>query len=177
MMRPFAAVLCVLAAVVFLTVTGVHRSYAEEKKSGTDQETEQSDEPTTLEEKLSKRVDIVLADVEVTSVLESINELTQANMVLDARALAEIEARGARRIDVRLEDVPLSSALKVILRTVGLDFAVYEHFVYVSTPERVRHESLESLQTRVFTLKTAAAKSLPKIVLQNPATGPSPPRR
>jgi len=166
MMGPLLRVSCTLAAAVSLTIACRYPSYAEEKPCP-DEVAEQPDKPTTITEKLSERVDIVLADVEV---------LTQVNIVLDARAVAEVENRRARRIDVRLEDVPLREVLKVILRTVGLDFVVYDHFVYVSTPSRVTHESLESLETRVFTLKTAAGESLPKIVVQNPAVGPSPVR-
>jgi len=174
-MGPLLRVSCTLAAAVSLTIACRYPSYAEEKPCP-DEVAEQPDKPTTITEKLSERVDIVLADVEVRSALRSISELTQVNIVLDARAVAEVENRRARRIDVRLEDVPLREVLKVILRTVGLDFVVYDHFVYVSTPSRVTHESLESLETRVFTLKTAAGESLPKIVVQNPAVGPSPVR-
>ncbi len=80
--------------------------------------------------------------------------------------MVAIEADGRVR-RIRLNDVPLRQALKAILRTQNLDYAVEEGFIRVSTPERLRHESFEDLETRVYEL-AASGETLPKIVVSNP---------
>jgi len=179
MMRRLTVAVCVLFAFGMAICALAADDTAREEEIPADNQTKKKQrdkEPDTLREKLSARVNIVLADMEVATAVTTLNELTHANIVLDARALAEIETRGQPRINVRLEDVPLETALNVILRTVGLDCAVYEHFVYVSTPERIRHESRGPLKTAVFPLKRAAARSLPKTIVRNPPAGPFPVR-
>ncbi|MFP4193265.1 MAG: hypothetical protein ACLFU6_14490 [Candidatus Hydrogenedentota bacterium] len=80
--------------------------------------------------------------------------------------MAAIEANGRVR-RIRLNDVPLRQALKAILRTQNLDYAVEEGFIRVSSPERLRHESFEDLETRVYEL-ASSGETLPKIVVSNP---------
>jgi hypothetical protein len=92
-------------------------------------------------------------------------------------------ARGAQRVPparseeyvtdgvvdrVKLDNVPLSTALKAILRPLNLDYKVEDDFIWISTPEKIRLESFEPTETRVLQLKGAAAETLPKIVLANP---------
>jgi len=69
------------------------------------------------------------------------------------------------RVDLR--DIPLGTALKAMLRPMGLDFEVREGMVYISDPETIRTESWESLETRVYDIKNFDA-TLPKIVVMNP---------
>lgn len=126
---------------------------------------------TTISEQLNSPVDLLLADMDVETAVRHIGEITHTNIVIDYRALREMKQHGVRqKIDLRLKNVPLKQAMAVMLRTVGLSFAVYDHFVYISTPSRVRHESLDRMKTRMFPLKTSAARSLPKVLVLDPST-------
>ncbi|MFO7776455.1 MAG: hypothetical protein R6W89_11730 [Candidatus Hydrogenedentota bacterium] len=90
--------------------------------------------------------------------------MAQSNTTGGLMVAIETDGRVRR---IRLNDVPLRQALKAILRTQNLDYAVEEGFVWVSTPERLRHESFEDLETRVYEL-AASGETLPKIVVSNP---------
>jgi len=70
---------------------------------------------------------------------------------------------------VRLHNVPLRDALRVTLRGQNLDYQVRDNYIYVSTPQRLRQEPLEGIQSRAYSLAGATASdTLPKIVLRNP---------
>jgi hypothetical protein len=69
------------------------------------------------------------------------------------------------RVDLR--DVPLGTALKAMLRPMGLDYEVREGMIYISDPETIRVESWEPLETRVYDIKNFDA-TLPKIIVMNP---------
>ena len=70
---------------------------------------------------------------------------------------------------VRLQNVPLRDALRVTLRGQNLDYQVRDNYIYVSTPQRLRQEPLDALQSRAYSVAGATASdTLPKIVLRNP---------
>jgi len=70
--------------------------------------------------------------------------------------------------NIKLDDVPAGVALEAILRPLGLDYRVEDDYVFVSSPERLRHEPQEPLETRVYEYTDQNA-TLPKVVVQNPA--------
>lgn len=70
---------------------------------------------------------------------------------------------------LRLRDVPLRSALDATLRPMGLDYVDAGGYIFISTPERLAHESFERVETRTYNV--ALDNTLPKIVLRNPAVG------
>lgn len=72
--------------------------------------------------------------------------------------------------DFRMDNVPAGVALQVMLRGQGLDYAVQENFLYISTPERLRQESFESIETRAYPFYDDAG-TLPKIVLRQNFAG------
>jgi len=65
---------------------------------------------------------------------------------------------------VKLVNVPLRQALKALLRSQNLDFAVEDHFIWISTPDRIRHEPFKDLTTKYYTLNNAGAETLFKLV-------------
>lgn len=69
---------------------------------------------------------------------------------------------------IRLNDVPLGEALRVMLRPLGLDYADMGSYLFISTPERLRREPLERMETRFYEIRAGQGGSLPKIVVQNP---------
>ena len=51
---------------------------------------------------------------------------------------------------VRLTNVPLRDALKALLNQKGLDFKVESHFIWVSIPKVLQHETFEDLVTKYY---------------------------
>lgn len=79
---------------------------------------------------------------------------------------------GDREHSINLRDVPLRDALRAILRTENLDYAVQNGYIYISTPEQIRSGSLAELETRYYGMLNAAmSETLPKIVVAMPAGG------
>lgn len=71
---------------------------------------------------------------------------------------------------VRLRGVPLGDALDAIFRPLGLDYEVAPYGLYVSTPDRLRHEARERLETRIYHV-APSGETMPKVVVgQLPAT-------
>lgn len=69
---------------------------------------------------------------------------------------------------INLQDVPLKDGLRAMLRPLNLDYKVEEGHIWISTPERIRTESTERLETRVYEPKSTAYETLPEIILANP---------
>jgi hypothetical protein len=123
--------------------------------------------PAPLTKKLAKRVTISTEGELLRAFVGRISEENDINVVLDDKmfqAAAEPRVR-----EMSLRNIPLGTALKVVLRTVGLDYKTYKHFIFVSTPTRLRHDPPERLETRFYELKAPMGDSLPKVVLINPA--------
>jgi len=74
---------------------------------------------------------------------------------------------GQDGVSIKLENVPMRTALKATLRQKNLDYKVHDNYIYVSTPQRLRQEPLERVQPRLFALNYAS-DTLPKIVVRNP---------
>ncbi len=121
----------------------------------------------SLEEKLSKRVAVSTDGDLLDGFIGKLSGETDVNMVLDYGVLNNRPPVRLPRITLR--NVPLKTALKVTLRTVGLDYKPYKQFVFISTPTRLRRYPLEKLETRFYELKGSASGTLPKVVLINPA--------
>lgn len=83
------------------------------------------------------------------------------------RVVVDPSGRGTGMVrHVRLKNIPLGEALKVILRPLGLDYVNTGSYLFISTPERLRREPLERLETRTYETKAGLGGSLPKIVVQ-----------
>jgi hypothetical protein len=136
----------------------------ERKVSATEKK---SAERASLAQKLSERVTVSTDGELLDDFIAKLSRETDVNMVLDYGALNNRPEVRLRRITLR--NVPLKTALKVTLRTVGLDYKPYKQFVFISTPTRLRRYPLERLETRFYELKGSASGTLPKVVLINPA--------
>lgn len=73
-------------------------------------------------------------------------------------------------VSIHMKDVPLGDALKVMLRSHNLDYAVEDGYIWISTPENIRREASGPLETEAFALQNVN-DTLPKIVLNNPSSG------
>jgi hypothetical protein len=128
---------------------------------------EKSAAPAPLTEKLAKRIAISTKGESLRAFVGRISEENEINVVLDDRVLQAAAEPRVREMSLR--NIPVGTALKVVLRTVGLDYKAYKHFIFVSTPARLRHDPLEGLETRFYELQAPMGDSLPKVVLINPA--------
>lgn len=86
---------------------------------------------------------------------------------------AALEAQGDPRQDghisyVKLHDVPLGEGLRAVLRPEGLDYAVRDGTVYISSPQRLREEAWEPVQTRSYPVSMVGGDRMPKLVLRYP---------
>lgn len=68
---------------------------------------------------------------------------------------------------VHLQDVPLGTALQAMLRPLNLAYEKREGYLFISTPDRLRRESTESLETRFYSVYDDN-EALPKVVVRNP---------
>ncbi len=89
----------------------------------------------------------------------------------NARAEQAAQGRGAFVSDgylpyIQLNDIAMGDALKAILRGLNLDYRVEGNFIFISSPEKLRRETFEDLETRVYELNNAYPDTLPKIVVR-----------
>jgi tetratricopeptide (TPR) repeat protein len=68
---------------------------------------------------------------------------------------------------ISMRDVTLRQALRALLRPMNLDFTVQPGFIWISSPEFIRTETFEELETRYYELRNAGAETLFKIVVTN----------
>ncbi len=123
----------------------------------------------TLAQKLSRRVSVDTEGDTLEDFIYRLSGETGVNMVIDYGAL---EGRPEIRLPrYSLKDMPLHAAIKAVLKSVGLDFKTYRHFVFISTTPRLSMYSFEPLETRFYKLDSAAMESLPKVALLNIAAG------
>ena len=172
MKRAAAAWLSTLFVVCLLSASAVVCDEPQERAKNDKQEVAATREKPakkkpSLAKKLSRRISVDTEGETLTSLVEKLSDETDVNMVIDYSVFQNRQE--IRLGKTKLKDIPLGSALKAILRSVGLDYKAYEHFVFISTAGRFRQYSVEKLETRFYELDSAGAESLPKVALINPA--------
>jgi hypothetical protein len=161
--------LFVIAQLVFVpqTFCADHEEQtAEIGKRAADTGTE-PDGQETLETKLARRVSVKTEGESLSKFIERISEEMDLNVAIDHGAFDPKREPQVRKVSLR--NIPLGTALTVVLKSVGLDYRAYEQFVYISTPARLREHSLEKIEIRVYERTGAAGDTLPKVALINPA--------
>lgn len=97
--------------------------------------------------------------------------ITSAPPILRTQRASTVIRRDGERSDgrvrnIKLDDVSLGAALDAVLRPLGLDYRVEDDYLYVSSPDKLRHEPNERLETRTYSYSDQNA-TLPKVVVQN----------
>lgn len=143
-----------------------------------------------IEEILDNPVGVVFEDIHLRDILEFITDTYEVNIVVDGRVIEgpvdeeeedTAAARGRRpparaqrgaqptiegMIDyINLKNVPLGDALTAILRPLDLAYSIESTFIWISTPEKIRMESFEELETRYYHLNYLGNETLFKVVL------------
>ena len=68
---------------------------------------------------------------------------------------------------INLKGASLREALKAILHPLNLDFSAQANYIWISTPEKIRTEAFEDLDTRIYPLANAGVETQFKLVLTN----------
>jgi type II secretory pathway component GspD/PulD (secretin) len=113
-----------------------------------------------MRETLKKKVDITFGDMEIAEAIRALGQLTNSNIVLDSRAFAEIERKGSPKVNIRLKDVPLEVALSAIVRSVGLNYTIHDHYVFVTTPYRGPNQAINGTAARTNRMRGGAGRSI-----------------
>ena len=104
------------------------------------------EEDARLLEKLGEKVTWAPGPIKLRTFLEDLTQQHQINIMVDSRTVPDplvIDSPG-------FEQLPLQDALAQLLQGAGLAFGMQEGFLWISTPDRLRHESFDELETRVY---------------------------
>lgn len=124
----------------------------------------QAEQRDRLQRTLENPVSVVFEQIHLSEVCDFITQAYEVNIVLDSRVVAPREGKVATAAApaeyttdgmvayVNLRNVPLNDALHAILKPLGLTYEVLPHFVWISTPANIRHETFENLETREYDL-------------------------
>jgi general secretion pathway protein D len=100
----------------------------------------------TIERKLAAPVSLNFHDAPLQQVVADLRAFHAINIVLDRPALQEDGVSLNTPVSVQLEDVPLKSALNLILHNVHLAYVVKDDVLHVTTPTHARGK----LMTRTY---------------------------
>lgn len=118
-----------------------------------------------LREQLNQPLSIKMENAHIASIIATIVDEYKINVMIDNRVVRPMDESkvdlGVEYVTdgqlpaVNLQDVPLGKGLRAILRPLELDYKIVEpDFLWISTPDRIRHETFEDLETRVYALKS-----------------------
>ncbi len=123
---------------------------------------------------LRNPVSLDFEETDLRAVLRFLSEVTGINFLVQEEVFEELgevdpddeEAEKQIKVTIFVNELPLESALKGMLRQHGLDFSVERDFLYISTPDVLRASSFEQLEIRYYRLRDTARISLPKLAAQ-----------
>lgn len=112
---------------------------------------------------LDHPVSLLFEDVHLSEACDLLAQTYPIRIVIDNRVVAPRggQVQTAASTDfatdgiieyINLKDVPINQALSAMLHPLGLAYSVQKDFIWISTPERIRHETFDQLATRVFQL-------------------------
>jgi len=118
-----------------------------------------------LREQLNQPLSIKMENAHIASIIATIVDEYEINVMIDSRVVRPMDeskvdpgveyVTDGRLPAVNLQGVGLGKGLRAILRPLELDYKIVEKsFLWISTPDRIRHESFEDLETRFYTLNS-----------------------
>ncbi len=96
-----------------------------------------SAEELSLRKRARQLISLDFEDAHLRTVLRQLMKISGINIVLDESVFPSDEDSRAR-VTIRLEDIPLTEALDVILRSKGLKYQIHPNLIWVATSERMR---------------------------------------
>jgi RNA polymerase sigma factor (sigma-70 family) len=123
------------------------------------------DQDRDIEKALSRPVNLNFKDVPLRETLDDVRSYSGLNIVLDLPALEQNDISLDTPVTLRLDNVSLKSALKLLLEGVKLTYIVREKVIVVTTPKDVdgkgQSASLPSLYPSGVSSEPASRISLP----------------
>jgi hypothetical protein len=93
---------------------------------------------------LNLPVTLQYCDVPLTQVLEDLRHAYGLRIVVDERALADKGTSAARQVTLKMDQVCLKTALKLILKNLDLAYVIEDGVIHITTPEAARGRAVLS---------------------------------
>jgi bla regulator protein BlaR1 len=162
----------VVAAVTPPTSSDVVESEPRNVKPGE----KEPEEKSRIESILDSPVGVVFEKIHLSDVLDFITSTYDLNIMVDKRVVPPPRwepdpNKDSEKVDyvtdgyiqyVNLKEISLREALKSMLRPLGLTYTVESSFIWISTPDNIRHESFEELETRRYNLSDSWIEHISK---------------
>jgi len=94
-----------------------------------------------IRRRLERRISFEFAETPLSEAIAFLQTLTKMNMILDPSAKAS-----RRQVTMKVTNMPLDSALRWTCLIAGCDYALVDHAVFISTPERAAMELLRAAE-------------------------------
>ncbi|MFL5342173.1 MAG: RNA polymerase sigma factor [Gemmataceae bacterium] len=91
-----------------------------------------------IEERLEQRVSVRFKNKPLLDALDELQELSKLNIVVDHPAFEEAGLTITRKVTLRVEDVPLKTALKLLLAEVEMTYIVRDGLVWATNAKGAR---------------------------------------
>lgn len=92
---------------------------------------------------LNQRIELDFTDTPLPDVIMFFQSVKDVNFVLDRRNIPEDNA-----VTIKMKDVRLKTALKMILEPMGLDYEVRENLIYISTRAKIQRYEVRVVDVR-----------------------------
>lgn len=111
-----------------------------------------------LNDALDTPVSLTLEDAHLKDVLQAVNAQCNINIVVDNRVIpmpgvgasTEHYVTDGKIPYVNLKEVAIRDVLTVVLTPLGLGYSVQDKYVWISSPELIKQEVSEKLETRIY---------------------------
>jgi RNA polymerase sigma factor (sigma-70 family) len=101
---------------------------------------EPKEDPNVLaiESKLNQRASMNIEKQPLSGAVSYLQNYSGLNIVLDPKALSDQGVTASSPVSLSVNQVPLKSALKLLLRPLGLTYKIEDHVVLITSPSDVR---------------------------------------
>ena len=112
-----------------------------------------------IEEKANQIVSVHFDNAHIRSVLRYLSEVGGVNLILDEQVFPvdeqDAEGRTSPRVTIDLDNLPLLEALEAIFKGKTLRYRLEKNLIWITTPERM---AMERLETRIYTILTSGTR-------------------
>ena len=138
----------------------------EYKETGGEEKEEKAEgevtaEESEIKEKAEQIVSVHFENAHIRSVLRYLSEVGGVNIVLDEQVFPEdaqvSEGQTSSRVTIDLDNLPLIQALEAILKGKTLRYRLEKNLIWITTPERM---AMERLETRIYTILTSGTRGV-----------------
>ncbi|MBI1914813.1 MAG: STN domain-containing protein [Planctomycetes bacterium] len=125
-----------------------------------------TDKKASLEERLAMPISLNCKDASLVSLIDDLRAWRRINIVFDRKALEDEGISQDTKINIRVENVALKSALNLVLRQVGLTWKIQDEVVLITTPRVAR----APLVRKIYSISDLVRADRSSRKCKNPAT-------